>query len=136
MLAGATNGDLKEDATDILSPLPTLSRHAGAQAHANRFVPTGFRRRILANIEGASFPRWGSDPSVAACKLDATWDDLIDRHADGTGALFETGGLGGLMEALSFEVGPCDPHLLTKRGRVCTGKRPSQSTSLYNPLPG
>ncbi|KAJ1463898.1 hypothetical protein T484DRAFT_1758494, partial [Baffinella frigidus] len=122
-----TRGDLaaleEEDVAGILSPLPTLSRrvvssaaaslrksnaganahagaiaHAGANAHADSLRATG-SRRILADVTGASLPHWGADPSVAACALDATWGDLVRRRADGTGATFEAGGLGGLMEA-------------------------------------
>ena len=144
-----TRGDVAalahEDVAEILSPLPTLPRrvvasaaaslresHAGAnahaglwpregaQTHADRLRPTG-SRRILADITEASLDRWGSDPSVAACALGATWDDLVYRRAEGTGASFETGGLGGLTETPRFGVGPCQPHLLTKHGRACTG---------------
>ena len=140
---------LEEDYVEkILSPLPMLSRHvvssaaaslresrAGAKAHADSHRPIG-SRRILGDTTGASLTRWGVDPSVAACALGGTWGDLIYRHATGTGATFETGGLGGLKEAPRFGVGPCELHLSTKPGRICTGKRPSQSTFLHETLPG
>jgi hypothetical protein len=136
----------EEDVAEILSPLDLASRrvvasaaaslreshagakahtgvkpHPGAQTHSDRLRPTG-SRRILADVTAASLHRWGSDPSVAACALGATWDDLIYRRAEGTGATFETGGLGGLRETPRFGVGPCQPHLLIiKHCRACTG---------------
>jgi len=122
---GALAALAEEDVVEILSPLPMLSRrvvssaaaslrkslagareHAGAKAHADSHQLTG-PRRILGDITGVSLPRWGADPSVAACALPATWDDFIYRHANGNGWTFETGGLGGLKELPRFGVGPC-----------------------------
>ncbi|KAJ1480309.1 hypothetical protein T484DRAFT_2811014 [Baffinella frigidus] len=125
----------EEDVADMLSPLPRLSRrvvasaaaslrksHADAMANANEkekgmakahvhSLRTTGSRRILSDVTGASLPRWGADPSVAACALDATWGDLVRGRADGTGATFEAGGLGGLTEDPNFGVWLCqDGH--------------------------
>ncbi|KAJ1469807.1 hypothetical protein T484DRAFT_1850311 [Baffinella frigidus] len=125
-----TRGDLAslpdEVVAGILSPLPTMSRHvvasaaaslrkshagakthAGAAAHIRSLRATGSRRN-LADILGASLPRWGTDPSVAACALDVTWSDLIHRVANGTAVTFEMGGLGGLTEDPRFGVWLCE----------------------------
>jgi hypothetical protein len=118
----------EEDVTKILSPLPLASRHivfsaaaslrtshVAAQAHAKQLLSTG-SRRILADVSVAARDSWDLEPSLA-CALDATWQDLSRRQKTGVGALFETGGLGGLKTP-RYQVGPCEPYLLTKRGRV------------------
>jgi hypothetical protein len=49
-------------------------------------------------------PRWGEDPSVAACKLRATWDQLVARKKAGSGVAFKLGGLGRLEDRPRFKV--------------------------------
>jgi len=109
----------------------TTGDDTAAQAHSERLLPTG-SRRILS--DETACPTW-DDPKFSTCALDATWEELKDR-LDSGGLVFKTGGLGECTQGSRFEVGPCEPLILTKQGRVGTGKRPSQPTSLYTPLSG
>ena len=127
----------EDDVVGILSPLPLASRRVvaaaaaslrtshAAKAHSESLrttgpapsLPVASRRRILEDSTGApvpwgAHPRWGQDPSVASCSLGATWQELRDRKVDGTGSPFETGGLGGPVEA-RFGVWVCE------EGHVC-----------------
>ncbi|KAJ1464740.1 hypothetical protein T484DRAFT_1867986 [Baffinella frigidus] len=108
----------------------TTEQEDGAKAHADS-LRSADSRRILADTSGASLlPRWGADPSVAACALDATWDDLILRRTNGTGATFETGGLWGLMEAPRFEVWLCED------GHACANGTSSFFCFVYDEVRG
>ncbi|KAJ1494157.1 hypothetical protein T484DRAFT_1766744 [Baffinella frigidus] len=65
---------------------------------------------LVIEVDGGwSHPRWGEDASVAACSLNATWDDVI-RRGPGSDLHPPAGGLGPLTEKPRFQVWLCEEN--------------------------
>ncbi|KAJ1493734.1 hypothetical protein T484DRAFT_1767800 [Baffinella frigidus] len=59
-------------------------------------------------VSAAPSANWGQDPSVATCRLDATWEELIERNREGTGNVCKTASLGDLETSPRFQVWLCE----------------------------